>query len=991
MSLTSFILLLLIAIECVVVVVGAVDQSSIYRINCGGPTYLDQKKNLWSEDKLYNHGASGTFPKRDVLGTNDDVLYLTERWEPTDAPLKYTLPNLQKGKYDIKLYFAEMFDGAQAPGKRVFDILLNGKLAAKGYDIVAKAGGYKATMKHYRMNIVTGKLEISFKAIVNHPKISAIEVYPTSSSGVPADHIAHAVPGDPQTVVDLNNDGFEIVHLDGHYSHTHAPPPIHLAKYEWKDGDRVIGTKVVVDVKLSIGVHKITLTVVDSADNSASDSVIITVLSPELKGLEGYYYKFNQDLTTIPPVTGLKPVWGQLEATLNTPLTPGNFRGTPFNSNFLAVYKGYIDIPADGTYKFALNSDDGSRLTINNKLVIDNNGVHQPIKKGGSIVLKKGHQPLLLEYFNKATGGALQFYWTKPGAAEAIVPATALLHYQYNAFPIIHSLSNKVGTTDGGNRIKISGFGFVYPTTQTTVQFGGKKATGVVVSADSSYIEVAAPANAAGKVQVTVTTPKGTSNGITYEYSSKGPVAVQFSNRDLLTNIPNPTCLALGPDEKLYVATVKGIIWRITLDDKSNIVDTFQSNVLQDRNILGIAFNPRDTSTTNIRVYASHNKLYHNDPYHDAQGIVSVISGANLNAKEDIITGLPVSERDHGVNGLSFTQKGDLLFMVGSNTNAGIPGPLTPHQVQTEKQFSACCAIAHITRPNFNGKIKYTNDDSEHGQQIGRLDVEVYASGIKNSFNLVHHSNGQVYFADNGPTAAFGAASTSCTTEGPGPHTIDELNVLKQGSYYGHPNRARGAKDPRQCVYHPMTDPSTADYTAPIDSFPSSVDGIIEYTANAFGGQLRHHLILGRYKGELWDVTLSADGQKTTAKQILTPFGGLNVVMNTDGSLISTDYENARLAIVTPVEDTPTELSVLSVFPTRGVIAGGNTLSIRGYNFGNDVQVSLGGKACTIQSKSANRIRCTVPKGSSSLLADLVVKSGTQSTTLEKAYKYMEV
>jgi hypothetical protein len=38
-----------------------------------------------------------------------------------------------------------------------------------------------------------------------------------------------------------------------------------------------------------------------------------------------------------------------------------------------------------------------------------------------------------------------------------------------------------------------------------------------------------------------------------------------------------------------------------------------------------------------------------------------------------IITGLPVPNLDHSVNGLEFDFQGDLYIAVGGNTNAGVP------------------------------------------------------------------------------------------------------------------------------------------------------------------------------------------------------------------------------------------------------------------------------------------------------------------------------
>ncbi|GIT13012.1 MAG: hypothetical protein CM1200mP34_4180 [Verrucomicrobiales bacterium] len=53
------------------------------------------------------------------------------------------------------------------------------------------------------------------------------------------------------------------------------------------------------------------------------------------------------------------------------------------SENFGVVFEGEIDIARKGDYSFNLGSDDGSRLYINGKLVVDNDGVHSMRAKKG--------------------------------------------------------------------------------------------------------------------------------------------------------------------------------------------------------------------------------------------------------------------------------------------------------------------------------------------------------------------------------------------------------------------------------------------------------------------------------------------------------------------------------------------------------------------------------------------------------------------------------
>src|SRR5205085_5164434 len=47
-------------------------------------------------------------------------------------------------------------------------------------------------------------------------------------------------------------------------------------------------------------------------------------------------------------------------------------------SNFAIQFEGYFRIDREAEYNFALTSDDGSRLLIDGKLVVNNDGIHPP-------------------------------------------------------------------------------------------------------------------------------------------------------------------------------------------------------------------------------------------------------------------------------------------------------------------------------------------------------------------------------------------------------------------------------------------------------------------------------------------------------------------------------------------------------------------------------------------------------------------------------------
>ncbi|WP_372349034.1 family 16 glycoside hydrolase [Streptomyces sp. KL116D] len=105
--------------------------------------------------------------------------------------------------------------------------------------------------------------------------------------------------------------------------------------------------------------------------------------------------------------------------------TTDDFGG--FADNFSAEASGYLVIPSDGTYAFRLTSDDGSRLTIDDKQVIDHDGLHGAEPKDGAVQLTAGSHPFRIDYFERGGGQQLTLAWQPPGAdAFTVVPREAL-------------------------------------------------------------------------------------------------------------------------------------------------------------------------------------------------------------------------------------------------------------------------------------------------------------------------------------------------------------------------------------------------------------------------------------------------------------------------------------------------------------------------------------------------------------------------------------
>ncbi|WP_221179443.1 beta strand repeat-containing protein [Streptomyces botrytidirepellens] len=106
------------------------------------------------------------------------------------------------------------------------------------------------------------------------------------------------------------------------------------------------------------------------------------------------------------------------------------------------------------------------------------------------------------------SAGPVQVTVTGPGGTSNGVT------YTYAAGPVLSGVSPGQGPVSGGNTVTLTGSGF---TGATAVQFGSTPAVSFTVGS-ATQITAVAPTGAAGPVQVTVTGPGGTSNGVTYFY-----------------------------------------------------------------------------------------------------------------------------------------------------------------------------------------------------------------------------------------------------------------------------------------------------------------------------------------------------------------------------------------------------------------------------------------------------------------------------------------
>jgi len=173
------------------------------------------------------------------------------------------------------------------------------------------------------------------------------------------------------------------------------------------------------------------------------------------------------------------------------------------------------------------------------------------------------------------------------------------------------------------------------------------------------------------------------------------------------------------------------------------------------------------------------------------------------------------------------------------------------------------------------------NTDQGYDPQSFGAPVTVYAEGLRNAYDLVWHSNGFLYSANNG---SIGGGGTPDDPSTPANEAIpsgvatqrDYLYKVEAGGYYGHPNTTQGNYvlaggnptanvDPAEEILYPVGTQPDPGYRGFVHDFGlnRSPNGSIEYTATAFNGALAGTLMVGEWSGgdRIVGLTLNGSGQ----------------------------------------------------------------------------------------------------------------------------------
>ena len=159
--------------------------------------------------------------------------------------------------------------------------------------------------------------------------------------------------------------------------------------------------------------------------------------SPDLAGIANMTYTYYEgSWQNLPDLDKIKP--------RATGKSSGFDLSLALRLNEMAMqFEGFLKIERDGEYRFHLTSDDGSKLFIDGKLVVDNDGIHAPSTKSGTVKLTKGVHPFKAAVFNAGGGVELDVYIEGPGLGRQSASSFVFLTPDGNPPP------KKAGKEDG--------------------------------------------------------------------------------------------------------------------------------------------------------------------------------------------------------------------------------------------------------------------------------------------------------------------------------------------------------------------------------------------------------------------------------------------------------------------------------------------------------------------------------------------------------------
>ena len=105
-----------------------------------------------------------------------NALFAEERYDlPEGQEMSYSIP-VRNGAYQVNIYMGNSFSGTSTPGKRVFDIQIEGSPVHQDVDLAVLFGHLSGGMLSSPITVSDGILDITFLHVVENPLLNAIEL-----------------------------------------------------------------------------------------------------------------------------------------------------------------------------------------------------------------------------------------------------------------------------------------------------------------------------------------------------------------------------------------------------------------------------------------------------------------------------------------------------------------------------------------------------------------------------------------------------------------------------------------------------------------------------------------------------------------------------------------------------------------------------------------------------------------------------------------------
>jgi hypothetical protein len=403
------------------------------------------------------------------------------------------------------------------------------------------------------------------------------------------------------------------------------------------------------------------------------------------------------------------------------------------------------------------------------------------------------------------------------------------------------------------------------------------------------------------------------------------------------------TSVVVGPDKKLYATTIDGRIlrWNVNADGSLSSPQTINTIITKEgveRMAIGLVFDPASTAS-NLIAYVTHSQ-YIFEGATDWTGKLTRLTGSNLQTATDLLIHLPRSVRDHMTNQLAFGPDGALYISQGSNSAMGAPDNAWGQR--PERLLTGAILRVDLSKISATLSVK-TSDGGTYNPFAANAPVTIYASGVRNAYDLLWHSNGRLYTAVNG-SAANGAAPASPSNPYsntridqhihgdytgpvvPGINPVqqtqnDFLLRIDQFGYYGHPNPLRyewvlnggnptSGVDPAEVPQYPVGTQPDRNYRGFAWDFGKnySPNGLVEYKGSAFGGALNGKILVVRYSGGDDVVVLDVDANGNIVNAHANYAGlshftdPLDITQDPNtGFLYVAEYGGERITLLRPV------------------------------------------------------------------------------------------